>query len=58
MSDPLDWWYRRRKDPFRRLFSDEFFEEFDRMFEEMFKDMEKKNLNDNMFTKDYMKTFE
>lgn len=41
MSDPLDWWYRRRKDPFRRLFSDDFFEEFDKMFEEMFKDMEK-----------------
>ena len=41
MSDPLDWWYRRRKDPFRRLFSDEFFEEFDRLFEDMFRNMEK-----------------
>ena len=42
MSDPVDWWQRRRRDPFRKFFSDEFFEEFDKLFEEMFKDVEKK----------------
>lgn len=42
MADPMDWWLRRRRDPFRRFFSDDFFEEFDRLFEEMFRDVEKK----------------
>jgi len=41
MSDPVDRWIRRRKDPFRRFFSDEFFGEFDKLFEEMFKDVER-----------------
>lgn len=41
MSDPTDFWLRRRRDPFRRYFSDDFFEEFDKLFEEMFKDIDR-----------------
>ena len=42
MSDPADWWLRRRRDPFRKFFPGEFFEEFDELFEEGFRDVEKK----------------